>query len=113
MEPDMSHPISSQPQSSGYSSQSSTWNTEVMDCMDDMGICLCGTFIPCYLMCKVSKDFGECFCLPLLPGTFLALRTAMRERWRIEGSICNDFLCMCLCGNCVLCQMARELKRRH
>ncbi|XP_078506512.1 cornifelin homolog A-like [Lissotriton helveticus] len=109
----MSHPISSQPQSMGYSTQTSQWHSEVMDCFDDMGICLCGTFVPCILMCQVSQDFGEHFCLPCLPGTFLALQTAMRERWHIPGSICRDFFCQCFCGYCVLCQMARELKRRQ
>ncbi|XP_069057506.1 cornifelin homolog A-like isoform X2 [Pleurodeles waltl] len=74
---------------------------------------LCGTFVPCILMCKVSRDFGEHFCLPCLPGSFLALQTAMRERWHIEGSICRDFFCQCFCGHCVLCQMARELKMRQ
>ncbi|XP_078507440.1 cornifelin homolog A-like [Lissotriton helveticus] len=109
----MSQPINSQPQSLGYSSQKSNWSSEMTDCFDDMGVCLCGTFVPCILMCRVSKDFGEHFCLPCLPGAFLALRAAMRERWRIEGTICHDFCCQCFCGHCMLCQMARELKTRQ
>uniref|UniRef100_A0A8C5QI40 Uncharacterized protein n=1 Tax=Leptobrachium leishanense TaxID=445787 RepID=A0A8C5QI40_9ANUR len=81
----MAYPVASQPQATqGYVSRSkSDWHSEVFDCCEDMGICLCGTFIPCILACKVASDYGECCCLPYLGGTVLAMRTGIRERHSI------------------------------
>ncbi|XP_069598743.1 cornifelin homolog [Ranitomeya imitator] len=109
----MSYPISQQPQAMQYATTSSQWNSDVMDCCEDMGICLCGTFVPCILACRVASDYGECCCLPFLPGTLIAMRTGLREKYHIPGSICNDWVCFACCGQCTLCQMARELKQRN
>ncbi|XP_029437066.1 cornifelin-like, partial [Rhinatrema bivittatum] len=77
-------------------------------------------------MCRTASQFGECMCLPLLdpfclgylgspvpcaPGS-MAMRAAMRERYRIQGSICSDCAVLCCCYTCAWCQMARELKKR-
>ncbi|XP_078507470.1 cornifelin homolog [Lissotriton helveticus] len=108
--------IMSQPQitvtSYSVSSQTS-WGTDLCDCCSDMEVCLCGTFCPCILACRVAGDFGECCCLPYLPGTLIALRTGIRERYRVEGSICCDWVVMACVPLCGLCQMARELKTRR
>ncbi|XP_077083740.1 cornifelin homolog A-like [Siphateles boraxobius] len=98
------------------------WSTGVCDCCDDMGICCCGLWCSYCLMCKTSEDFGECLCLPMLeicfggilhPITF-AMRSSMRERYKIRGSIQDDCCAVTCCPVCVWCQMARELKtRRH
>ncbi|XP_063292101.1 cornifelin homolog [Pelobates fuscus] len=109
----MSYPISAQPQATQAYATSSQWTSDVFDCCQDMGICLCGTFVPCILACKVASDFGECCCLPFLGGTVVAMRTGIRERYRIPGSICNDCVCLTFCSQCALCQMARELKTRN
>ncbi|XP_066463248.1 cornifelin homolog [Eleutherodactylus coqui] len=110
----MSYPVTVQPQAiQGYGASSSQWSSDVMDCCDDMGICLCGTFVPCILGCRVASDFGECCCLPFLFGTTVAMRTGIRERYGIPGSICDDWVCLAFCGQCTLCQMARELKARR
>ncbi|MBN3284929.1 PA1B2 acetylhydrolase, partial [Polyodon spathula] len=61
-----------------------SWSTNVCDCCDDMGICLCGGFVPCILACRVAEDYGECCLLPYLPGTLLAMRTGMREKYNIQ-----------------------------
>ncbi|XP_029433415.1 cornifelin homolog A-like [Rhinatrema bivittatum] len=90
-----------------------SWNTDICDCCTDMKVCLCGTFCPCILACQVAKDFGECCCLPYVPGTLVALRTGVRERYRIEGSICCDWVAMVCIPPCALCQLARELKSRN
>ncbi|XP_056398794.1 cornifelin homolog B-like isoform X2 [Hyla sarda] len=109
----MSYPISSQPQAmQGYAASGSQWHSEVFDCCEDMGVCLCGAFVPCILACKVATDYGECCCLPFIGGALLAMRTGIRERYHIPGSICNDCVCLTFCGPCTLCQMARELKQR-
>ncbi|RXN21515.1 cornifelin-like protein [Labeo rohita] len=98
------------------------WSSGVCDCCEDMGICCCGFWCTYCLMCKTSEDFGECLCLPLLEICFggiihpitLAMRSSMRERFHIKGSIQNDCCVATCCPVCVWCQMARELKaRRH
>ncbi|XP_041843053.1 cornifelin homolog [Melanotaenia boesemani] len=94
------------------SSGLSDWSTDVCDCCDDCGICLCGTFIPCILGCKVAQDSGECCCLPFLPGVSIALRTSIRSKYNISGSVCDDWVIMVCLPACGLCQMAREQKMR-
>ncbi|XP_018410281.1 PREDICTED: cornifelin homolog [Nanorana parkeri] len=111
----MTYPVSTQPQMVQLISTTtniSSWNSDVFDCCDDCGICLCGTFFPICLACNVASDYGECCCLPVIGGTVLAMRTGLRERHRIPGSICDDCVCLTFCGLCTLCQMARELKAR-
>ncbi|KAI2662815.1 hypothetical protein H4Q32_001766 [Labeo rohita] len=81
----------------------------------------CGFWCTYCLMCKTSEDFGECLCLPLLEICFggimhpitLAMRSSMRERFHIKGSIQNDCCMATCCPACVWCQMARELKARR
>ncbi|XP_070619872.1 cornifelin [Erythrolamprus reginae] len=106
--------IDSQPQTAGtnytFNNQGS-WNSELCDCCSDLGICLCATFIPCVLACRVSEQAGETCCLPFLPGSMIALRTGVRGKYQIEGSICEDWVVMACCPLCGLCQMARELNR--
>ncbi|XP_015254114.1 PREDICTED: cornifelin [Cyprinodon variegatus] len=92
--------------------RSSEWSTSVFDCCDDCVICLCGAFIPCILGCNVARDNGESCCLPFLPGALIALRTSIRNKNNIEGSVCNDWLVMACLPLCGLCQMAREQKIR-
>uniref|UniRef100_A0A9L0JG34 Cornifelin n=1 Tax=Equus asinus TaxID=9793 RepID=A0A9L0JG34_EQUAS len=82
----MSYPVTSQPQcaSSSYQTQLSDWHTGLTDCCNDMPICLCGTFAPLCLACRISDDFGECCCAPYLPGGLHSIRTGMRERYHIQ-----------------------------
>ncbi|XP_034973484.1 cornifelin homolog [Zootoca vivipara] len=108
--------IDAQPKAADTSytlSNQGAWNTELCDCCSDMGICLCGTFVPCILACRVSEQAGECCCLPYLPGTIVALRTSVRERFQIGGSICEDWVVMACCPLCGLCQLARELNNKN
>uniref|UniRef100_A0A669F022 Cornifelin n=1 Tax=Oreochromis niloticus TaxID=8128 RepID=A0A669F022_ORENI len=91
------------------SSGSSEWNTNACDCCED---CLCGTFVPCILACKVAQDSDESCCLACLPGALIALRTSIRNRYNIGGSVCDDWLVMACIPACGLCQMAREQKIR-
>ncbi|XP_073428925.1 cornifelin homolog A-like [Dendrobates tinctorius] len=99
------------------------WSSGLCDCCEDMGIC-CFAFwcFPCF-QCSTASDFGECLCLPLLdcgsytyhmncPIVSLAMRVAVRERYKIPGSICNDCCTVCWCLSCSWCQMAREIKKR-
>ncbi|KAF4011062.1 cornifelin isoform X2 [Oryx dammah] len=111
----MSYPVTSQPQSAStcYQTQLSDWHTGLTDCCNDMPVCLCGTFAPLCLACRISDDFGECCCTPYLPGGLHSLRTGMRERYRIQGSVGKDWAALTFCLPCALCQMARELKIRE
>uniref|UniRef100_V9LAL8 Cornifelin-like protein b n=1 Tax=Callorhinchus milii TaxID=7868 RepID=V9LAL8_CALMI len=103
------------------------WTTGLCNCCDDCGVCwfaLC--CLPCF-MCKTVDDFGECLCLPLMDGycnvcglmsmgpippISIAMRAAVRERYGIRGSICNDCCVMYWCLSCGWCQMAREIKEQ-
>ncbi|XP_029437146.1 cornifelin homolog B-like [Rhinatrema bivittatum] len=95
------------------------WSSGICDCFDDCGVC-CFAFwcFPCF-MCKTADEYGECLCLPLLdmlgkglhPIT-MAMRSGMRERYGIKGSICNDCCIVCWCCSCAWCQMSREMKSR-
>ncbi|XP_030635123.1 cornifelin homolog A-like [Chanos chanos] len=100
---------------------SQQWSSGVCDCCEDMGICCYGFWCPHCLMCSTSSDFGECLCLPLLDVFFggaispvsLAMRSSMRERYHIQGSICDDCCMITFCGPCTWCQMAREVKKNR
>ncbi|EAW57134.1 cornifelin [Homo sapiens] len=112
----MSYPVTSQPQcatTSCYQTQLSDWHTGLTDCCNDMPVCLCGTFAPLCLACRISDDFGECCCAPYLPGGLHSIRTGMRERYHIQGSVGHDWAALTFCLPCALCQMARELKIRE
>uniref|UniRef100_A0A3B3QAL0 Cornifelin n=1 Tax=Paramormyrops kingsleyae TaxID=1676925 RepID=A0A3B3QAL0_9TELE len=108
--------MTSQPQvtitSYTMTSQSSEWSSNLCDCCQDCGIGLCGAFIPCVLGCKVAEDHGETCCLVFLPGALVALRTSIRDKYRISGSICGDWVVMSCVPLCGLCQMAREQRMR-
>ncbi|XP_053287560.1 cornifelin homolog [Pleuronectes platessa] len=112
-----SNVISSQPQVSvtqyTVSPGMSDWSSNVCDCCDDCGICLCATFVPCILGCKVAQDNGDSCCIPFLPGAMIALRTSIRSRHHIQGSVCDDWVVMACLPLCGLCQMAREQKMRR
>ncbi|XP_061432894.1 cornifelin homolog [Lethenteron reissneri] len=88
------------------------WSSNMMDCFQDTEICICGLFCLPLLQCKVASDFGECFCVPMLPGALMALRTGIRERHHIEGTVCDDFVSLWCCNHCTTCQMARELRHQ-
>uniref|UniRef100_W5M7B9 Cornifelin n=2 Tax=Lepisosteus oculatus TaxID=7918 RepID=W5M7B9_LEPOC len=90
-----------------------SWQTGLTDCCADTKICLCGGFCPCVLACQLAEQNGECFCLPLLDGSMLALRTGMRARYNIQGSVCSDWVALSFCTACALCQMAREMKHQR
>ncbi|KAL4631104.1 hypothetical protein GN956_G14860 [Arapaima gigas] len=107
-----------QPQAVTVAVQSNQWSTGICDCCEDMADC-CFSFwcFPCFT-CKVSKDHGECLCLPLLdygciPPVSLAMRVSVRQRYGITGSICNDCLYSTFCVPCSWCQISREMKIRQ
>ncbi|XP_063168314.1 cornifelin-like [Candoia aspera] len=84
--PFRSFPVVSQPAAATRCCQSPyrDWKTGLMDCTADKSICMCGAFAPCILACKVAIDYGECCCVPFLPGALVAMRTGLREQLRIK-----------------------------
>ncbi|XP_047463626.1 cornifelin homolog B-like [Mugil cephalus] len=116
----MDWPVSSQPQSAAVSSDAAEWASGICDCCQDMKQC-CFAFwcFPCFA-CKTSKDFDQCLCLPLLdicggcvfPAS-MSMRTYVRLRYGIKGTLCNDCVCSTFCLPCVWCQMATERKKRE
>ncbi|ETE57507.1 hypothetical protein L345_16775, partial [Ophiophagus hannah] len=88
-QPCTTQPSSSNPSSDTRQSQSPyrDWKSSLTDCCVDKQICICGALSPCVLACQVSSSLGECCCLPCLPGSMVAARTALREQLRIEDIV--------------------------
>ncbi|KAG9274507.1 hypothetical protein AMEX_G11432 [Astyanax mexicanus] len=107
-----------QPQPVVMMASSNQWGSGICDCGENIAECCFGFWcLPCFA-CSTSKKFGECLCLPLLelgfiPPITLAMRSSMRQRYGIEGSICNDCVYSFFCCPCVWCQMSREMKKRN
>uniref|UniRef100_A0A8C7ITS1 Plac8 onzin related protein 2 n=1 Tax=Oncorhynchus kisutch TaxID=8019 RepID=A0A8C7ITS1_ONCKI len=72
---------------------------------------------PCHA-CILTREYGQCLCLPLLdifgiiPPVTMSMRVSMRQRYGIKGTICNDCVNATCCNCCVWCQMSREMKSR-
>ncbi|NXK66905.1 PLAC8 protein, partial [Sylvietta virens] len=99
--------ITVQPQFS-VAQQPGEWQTGLLDCCSDCGVCLCGTFcLPC-LSCQVAGAMDEC----CLCGSTVAMRTLYRTRYNIPGSILSDFCALWCCTPCSLCQLKRDINRR-
>ncbi|XP_037553850.1 cornifelin homolog [Nematolebias whitei] len=105
------------------------WDSGLFDCFEDPSTCCYGFWCGPSLACTVSRRLGENTCLPLcdvlsgclstvyrcpifVPPAVLATRVAMRHKYSLKGSICEDILISCCCGWCSWCQMHRELKYR-
>lgn len=48
---------------------------------------LLGALVPCCLDLSLAHQYGECLCLPLLPGSTFAIRVGIRERYKIQVSV--------------------------
>ncbi|XP_009557823.1 placenta-specific gene 8 protein isoform X1 [Cuculus canorus] len=99
--------ITVQPPSSG-ALQAGKWQTGLLDCCSDFGVCICGAFCFTCLGCQVAADMDEC----CLCGPSVAMRTLYRTRYNIPGSILNDFLSVLCCPMCALCQLKRDINQR-
>ncbi|KAF7659936.1 hypothetical protein LDENG_00290760 [Lucifuga dentata] len=88
------------------------WSTGLLDVCGDKTICLLGAFVPCCLDISLAHQYGECLCLPLLPGSTFSLRVGIRERYKIRGSMCEDWTTVYCCYPLAVCQMIREMKLR-
>ncbi|XP_060783706.1 cornifelin homolog B-like [Neoarius graeffei] len=115
----MAKMVVQQPQPVVMVAHSNQWSTGICDCCQNVPEC-CFSFwcFPCFA-CMTAKKAGECLCLPMLdfsgciPPITLAMRATMRQRYGIEGSICNDCVYSYFCFPCVWCQMSREMNLRN
>uniref|UniRef100_A0A4W6D4K9 Plac8 onzin related protein 6 n=1 Tax=Lates calcarifer TaxID=8187 RepID=A0A4W6D4K9_LATCA len=106
------------------------WSSGLFDCWEDKFSC-CYAFWcwPCFA-CAISEGLGENRLLPLcdlcspavaaiagiplcVPPVALSFRTAVRKKYGIKGTLCNDITMSCVCNLCVWCQIDRELKRHN
>ncbi|XP_009873356.1 PREDICTED: placenta-specific gene 8 protein-like [Apaloderma vittatum] len=88
--------------------QAGEWQTGLLDCCSDCGVCICGAFcFPC-LSCQVATAMDEC----CLCGATVAMRTLYRTKYKIPGSILNDACALACLPMCTLCQLKRDIKRR-
>ncbi|XP_035181754.1 placenta-specific gene 8 protein-like [Oxyura jamaicensis] len=102
------HVVTTQPWGSAAAPQRSEWQTGLLDCCSDCGVCICGAFcFPC-LGCQVAGDMDEC----CLCGITVAMRTLYRTRYNIPGSIMGDFFSVLCCPWCSLCQLKRDINQR-
>lgn len=88
------------------------WSTGLFDVCGDKTTCLLGALVPCCLDLSLAHQYGECLCMPLLPGSTFAMRVGIRERYKIRGSVCEDWATVYCCYPLAVCQMIREMKRR-
>ncbi|XP_046855580.1 cornifelin homolog B-like [Xenia sp. Carnegie-2017] len=83
------------------------WSTDLCGCFEDCGGCLLGLFCPLIHSCVVSGKAGECCCVGCCCP--IALRTKIRTRHNIAGSIVDDCCILACCHPLAMCQMDREL----
>ncbi|KAM8898743.1 cornifelin [Spinachia spinachia] len=88
------------------------WSTGLLNACGDKTTCVLGALVPCCLDLSLAHQYGECLCTPLLPGSTFAMRVGIRERYKIRGSVCEDWTTVCCCYPLAVCQMIREMKRR-
>ncbi|XP_041808342.1 PLAC8-like protein 1 isoform X3 [Chelmon rostratus] len=60
------------------------WSTGLFDVCGDKTTCILGALVPCCLDLSLAHQFGECVCIPLLPGSTFAMRVGIRERYKIR-----------------------------
>ncbi|XP_038268464.1 PLAC8-like protein 1 [Dermochelys coriacea] len=88
------------------------WTTGLFGICSDKSVCVCGALCSPCLECNLARHYEECLCFPLLPGSTLALRVGAREKYKIRGTLCEDWMAVHCCWPFAVCQVARELKRR-
>ncbi|XP_068601092.1 cornifelin homolog B [Brachionichthys hirsutus] len=88
------------------------WSSGLFDVCGDKTTCVLGALAPCVLDLSLAHQFGEGLCIPLLPGSTFAVRVGIRERYKIRGSLCDDWTAVYCCYPLALCQMSREMKWR-
>ncbi|RNA07210.1 placenta-specific protein 8 -like [Brachionus plicatilis] len=88
------------------------WKQGTFDCCSDCGDCLFAYFLPpCYnyTVAKAAEQSTGCAILTFCFGiTLCCIRGTVREKYGIEGSPVNDFLCTVCCPLCTAVQIKHE-----
>jgi len=138
--PDFEMPEFSMPKMPGFGSEGGTveapssmpsgppiglhtdWNSSLLGCFDDCGLCVLTWCLPCVTFGKNAEASHVTSCclggLALLVPCvnlycLVKVRGAIRHQHRIEGSLIMDVLLILLCSLCTITQEARELKHHH
>ncbi|TRZ00254.1 hypothetical protein DNTS_003710 [Danionella cerebrum] len=111
--------VITQPKPGMDSAFSDKWGSGVCDCTDDVSECCFACWCYWCFACIQSRNYGEPLCFPLLdmcggviPPITMSIRSSMRQRYGIQGSMCDDCVMTTFCRPCVWCQMSREMKER-
>lgn len=87
------------------------WGSGIFGCFEDMKSCMCAILCSPFFACCLAKRMGENCCTPYLAGGLVAMRSVLRTRHNIQGSISGDCCTIFFCGNCAMCQMSREMDK--
>lgn len=91
------------------------FQTGIFSCFSDFKICIITWICPCYTSSRTRArlDDRECvFCDFLAGGHEWSSRTAIRKKFNMEQQYFMDYIMLCLFGQCVTCQNAREVQSR-
>ncbi|TNM92148.1 hypothetical protein fugu_019160 [Takifugu bimaculatus] len=88
--------------------QPSEFQTGLMECCDDCGVCWYTLLCPLCVGCSIASDMDEC----CLCGLGMPIRAVYRTKYNIKGSMCNDFVTNYFCMCCATCQLKRDINRR-
>mmetsp|Transcript_8413 Transcript_8413/g.29903 ORF Transcript_8413/g.29903 Transcript_8413/m.29903 type:complete len:185 (-) Transcript_8413:147-701(-) len=100
------------------------WQSNIMDCMNDMGTMFKGFLCPCLLAGDIGESLDESWalncCCEFVPIAACCCggmrRSKLRAKYNINGTCdnaCVDIFCCHIgCHCCALCQEANEVKAR-
>ncbi|XP_062393692.1 cornifelin homolog A-like [Sardina pilchardus] len=89
------------------------WSSRLSGFCEDKSMCCYALTCPLLMSTGVTEQYGEGFGLGAVPFSLMALRSDIRERYNIKGSLCLDWMVGCCCGPCAVVQMAKEVNKRH
>ena len=93
------------------------WKHGLCGCFNNITICCCTTFCPCYTFGKNAGSVGEsccCCCLisfvPILSCVCaVKIRGMVRDKKDIDGGCCGDCMVTWCCPCCSMIQVAQEM----
>ncbi|CAH8676591.1 unnamed protein product [Schistosoma rodhaini] len=100
--------VTSQP-ISGTIEETREWESGLFQCTNDPASCCLALFCPCPYLCYLYSYANEPCWLPCIGAGTGPLRMRQRFRHKIKGSITNDFVLSCICTQCVMCQLKRDM----
>merc|ERR1712168_567542 len=100
---------------------STFFRKDLFACFDNVGLCLCVTFVPfasCYVSNKVAETVGETFCChgccaccdPI--HSRVRIRGMLRAKHGIQGDCFGDSVVHMFCGPCAIVQEVNEVVDR-